>query len=115
MRLTRLYVVLVILLATLTAFAQPAVQGRLVEVRVTGTTTYADIVTTIVTSRVGTNAQDVDLEAERNRVYSLGTFETVTLTIENAAAGPVLVIAVKENPRIGEIEFEGATSLPSAR
>ncbi len=114
MRLTRLYVVLVILLASLTAFAQPAVQGRLVEVRVTGTTTYADIVRTIVTSRVGTNAQDVDLEAERNRVYSLGTFETVTLTIENAAAGPVLVIAVKENPRIGEIEFEGTTSLPSS-
>lgn len=84
------------------------------EVRVEGTTNYADIVRTLLIARPGTPASAVDLEAERNRVYSLGTFETVTVEFQESAAGPVLRVRVKENPRIGEIEFEGVESLPEA-
>ena len=81
------------------------------EVRVEGTTTYADIVRTIITTRVGTDAAGVDLEAERNRVYSLGTFESVSVEIEQGGGGPALVVRVVENPRVGEVEFEGVVSL----
>lgn len=107
----RLLVLLLAFLAPLVAHGQGSVQGKLVEVRVTGTSTYADIVRTIITSRVGTPAASIDLEAERNRVYSLGTFESVTVALETSAAGPILVVTVKENPRVGEIEFEGVASL----
>lgn len=112
--LRRLAVVLA-LLAALTGLslvsAQVAPSGRVVEVRVEGTTTYADIVRTIITTRVGADAATIDLEAERNRVYSLGTFESVSVEIEPSGSGPVLVVRVVENPRIGEVEFDGVTSL----
>lgn len=114
MSLRGLSAVLLLLLATATVHGQGALQGRLAEVRVAGTTTYADIVRTIVTSRVGTAVATVDLEAERNRVYSLGTFEEVTVALESSPAGPVLIIAVKENPRVGEIEIADSPSVPAA-
>jgi len=109
----RLAVVLAsfLLLLPVSALAQVAPSGRIVEVRVEGTRTYADIVRTIITTRVGVEAAAVDLEAERNRVYSLGTFESVSVEIEQGGAGPVLVVRVVENPRIGEVEFEGVVSL----
>jgi outer membrane protein insertion porin family len=95
------------------AFAQqqPGTQGRLAAVRVEGTTNYADIVKTIITSRKGTPVSSIDLEAERNRVYSLGTFQEVTVSIESSPAGPVLVIKVKENPLIGAIDFQGNSTI----
>ena len=100
---------LLVLLATFAA-AQEAT-GRIVEVRVDGTATYADIVRTIITTRVGTGSEGLDLEAERNRVYSLGTFESVSVELESSPSGTVLVVRVTENPLIGEVEFEGVTSL----
>ncbi len=109
----RVIVVLFLISTLFTALAQQ-VEGRLAEVRVEGSTNYADIVRTLIISRPGTLAETIDLEAERNRVYSLGTFETVTLSFESSSAGPVLLIRVKENPRIGELEFEGVVSLPEA-
>ena len=102
---------LLFLLLAAPAAAQDGVDGRIVEVRVEGTSTYADIVRTIITTRVGTSADSVDLEAERNRVYSLGTFESVTVDLQSTDAGPVLVISVEQNPLIGEVEFEGVDSL----
>ncbi|HZJ08485.1 MAG TPA: POTRA domain-containing protein [Trueperaceae bacterium] len=93
------------------AAAQGAVGGEIVEVRVEGTSTYADIIRTIITTRVGTDAANIDLEAERNRVYSLGTFESVSVELESTASGPVLVIKVDQNPLIGAVEFEGVESL----
>src|SRR5690606_35202714 len=97
------------ILAT-SAAAQEAA-GRIVEVRVDGTTTYADIVRTIITTRVGTGTAGLDLEAERNRVYSLGTFESVSVELESSPSGTVLVVRVTENPLIGAVEFEGVASL----
>src|SRR5690606_11472312 len=93
------------------AAAQESAAGRIVEVRVDGTTTYADIVRTIITTRVGVAAAGVDLEAERNRVYSLGTFESVSVETESGPSGTILVVRVTENPLVGEVEFEGVTSL----
>ncbi|MFO7546882.1 MAG: POTRA domain-containing protein [Trueperaceae bacterium] len=108
---TRILRALLALLLATVAIAQDTGQGRLVEVRVEGTATYADIVKTIITARVGTAVDTIDLEAERNRVYSLGTFDSVTVEIEAGPTGAVLVVRVVENPRIGEIEFEGVEAL----
>lgn len=102
---------LLLLLFVPLAAAQDGVEGRIVEVRVDGTNTYADIVKTIITTRVGSEAASIDLEAERNRVYSLGTFSSVSVETQSSAAGPVLVISVEQNPLIGEVEFEGVETL----
>ncbi|HKI57971.1 MAG TPA: POTRA domain-containing protein [Trueperaceae bacterium] len=105
---------LVVLGALAYAQQQPAPQGRLADVRVEGTTNYADIVKTIITARKGTPVASIDLEAERNRIYSLGTFQEVSLSVQSSPAGPVLVITVKENPLIGAIAFEGNDTVDSA-
>src|SRR5690606_32738539 len=110
---TRVLAVLLLFTSFFFASAQQ-VEGRLAEVRVEGTSNYADIVRTLIISRPGTAVDTIDLEAERNRVYSLGTFETVTVSFEASTAGPVLLVRVRENPRIGEIEFEGVNVLPVA-
>lgn len=112
-KLRQLLVVLLALLAGMgLAQSEPTVQGRLADVRVEGTTTYADIVRTIITARRNTPVESIDLEAERNRVYSLGTFEEVTVSLEQGATGPVLVIKVKENPLVGDVAFEGVSAVP---
>lgn len=104
---------LVTFLTLLTAFslAQADLRGPLQEVRVTGTDDE-DVVRVIIAARAGTPAERVDLEAERNRVYSLGSFEEVSVSLEEGARGPVLVVRVVENPRLGEVAFRGVTALP---
>jgi outer membrane protein insertion porin family len=96
------------------AQAVPTITGPLVLVRVDGTTVYADIVRTIVAARPGTPAERVDLQAERNRVYALGTFEEVSVSLEDRGAGPVLVVRVREYPRIAGVEVEGVVRLDAA-
>ena len=91
--------------------AAPAVTGNLVQVRVDGTTAFADVVRTIVAARPGTPVERVDLEAERNRVYALGAFEEVTVSLEDRGAGPVLAVRVRENPRISSVEFVGVEAI----
>ncbi len=93
------------------AQAAPAVTGNLVQVRVDGTTAFADVVRTIVAARAGTPAARVDLEAERNRVYALGAFEEVTVSLEDRGAGPVLAVRVRENPRVAGVEFAGVEAV----
>jgi outer membrane protein insertion porin family len=85
----------------------PTISGALTQVRVDGTTAFADVVRTIVAARPGTPAERVDLEAERNRVYALGAFEEVSVSLEDRGAGPVLVVRVRENPRVAAVEFVG--------
>ena len=90
------------------SLAQAAtVSGPLTQVRVDGTTAFADVVRTIVAARTGTPAERVDLEAERNRVYALGAFEEVSVSLEDRGAGPVLVVRVRENPRVAQVEVAG--------
>jgi len=112
--MVRRFVVSVLLVLLVASAAAQEAAGRIVEVRVDGTTTYADIVRTIITTRVGTSAAGLDLEAERNRVYSLGTFESVSVELESSPSGTVLVVRVTENPLVGEVEFEGVTSLDTS-
>jgi len=101
-----------LLFAPSLALAQvPDVRGPLVEVRVVGTDVYSDIVRTLITARVGTPAERIDLEAERNRVYGLGTFASVSVSLLDEPAGPVLLVRVEENPEIGEVVFGGVESL----
>ena len=106
--------VLLILLGVGLAFSQSQsdLRGDLAAVEVSGTTTYADIVRAIISARPGTPVARIDLEAERNRIYSLGTFEEVTLSLEQRPPGPVLLIDVEENPSIGAIAFEGNEAFP---
>lgn len=101
-----------LLVASSAALAQvPDVRGPLVEVRVEGTEVYTDIVRTLITARVGTPVERIDLEAERNRVYGLGTFASVSVSLLDEPAGPVLLVRVEENPEIGEVVFDGVASL----
>lgn len=93
----------------------PEVRGPLVEVRVEGTDDYADIVRTLISAREGTPAERIDLEAERNRVFGLGTFATVSVDLLDEDAGPVLRIRVEENPEIGEVAFQGVSSVGADR
>ena len=113
MQRLRPFVLLVLCLfgAAVAQGTPPTVRGPLLEVRVEGTSTFADIVRTIVAARAGTQAERVDLEAERNRVYALGTFEEVTVTLEDRGAGPVLIVRVRENPAVAEVEVVGAELL----
>lgn len=96
------------------AAAQPAGGETLTQVRVEGTTSYADIVRVVLESRAGTPLARIDLEGERNRVYSLGTFREVSVSLEEGNDGPVLLVLVEENPLIGEVVFEGTQAVPPA-
>lgn len=89
----------------------PTALGPIIEVRVEGTTQYADIVRTIIAARVGSDAARIDLEAERNRVYTIGTFEEVSVAVENRGAGPILIIRVRENPPVAAVEVIGSLLL----
>lgn len=108
----RAFVVLLVLLSSWAA-AQPGAAGEvLAEVQVTGTTVYEDIVRVVLASRPGTRIDRIDLEAERNRVYSLGSFSEVSVSLEERAAGQVLLVRVEENPLIGELLFEDVSAVP---
>ena len=112
MHASRSFAILVLLVAGIAFAQQPTIRGSLAAVEVTGTQTYEDIVRTIISAREGTPVDRIDLEAERNRIYSLGTFEEVTVSLEQRAGGPVLLIGVVENPSIGAIAFEGNEAYP---
>ena len=105
--------VLVIALLLSSAVAQE-LRGVLTEVFVEGTTGYADLVKVIISARPGIPVERIDLEAERNRVYSLGTFKEASVSLEDRGAGPILVIRVKENPAIFEVVLDGTRALQSA-
>lgn len=114
-RLSAAVLVLLLTSASVGVAQAPEVRGGIVEVRVEGTDVYADIIRTLVSVRPGTPAERIDLESERNRVYGLGTFATVSVSLLDEAAGPVLRIVVDENPEIGEVVFAGVDSLDAGR
>ncbi len=83
---------------------------KLVGIQVLGTSdTIASLVEINLNAREGTPIDVIDLETERNRVLSMGSFAEVSLRIENRDEGPILLVRVKENPRIGEIIIEGSS------
>lgn len=103
---------LLVLLAQAVGLAQePTVNGPLAEIRIEGTSVYRNIIGVVISARPGVPAERIDLEAERDRVYGLGTFREVTVDLERGEAGPVLVVRVLENPTIASINFPGAATL----
>lgn len=106
--------ILLLLLFTLPALAlaQPQDDSRLQEVRIEGTTPEtAKIVEVILGVRTGSSVASVNLEAERNRVYALGSFREVSVSVESLPEGAVLIVRVTENPLIESIGFEGVDAL----
>lgn len=87
----------------------PSLQGTLTEIRVEGTTDYELLVKTVIRSRPGIPVDSINLEAERNIIYNqLGTFSQVSVDLESQPAGFVMVIRVRENPRIAEVRVVGS-------
>ena len=87
----------------------PSVSGPLQEIRITGATDNEDLIRTFLVARPGVPAEQIDLETERNLVYSIGDFSAVTVSLEDRGSGPILFVNVVENPRIGEVAIEGVT------
>jgi outer membrane protein insertion porin family len=87
----------------------PSLQGTLNEIRVEGTTDYELLVKTVIRSRPGIAVEGINLETERNLVYQLGTFSQVSVDLESQPAGFVMVIRVRENPRIAEVRVVGSS------
>ncbi len=112
MRLKKLLFVLLLVMPLGLGSAQVAPDAQLSQVVVEGTTTFADIVRVVLASRSGTVVSDIDLEAERNRVYALGSFSAVSINLETRSGQPVMVVTVRENPRIDSLAFEGVSALP---
>lgn len=92
----------------------PQITGRLSEVRVTGTNDK-NLVQAIIRSRVNTDVSQINLESERNLILQLGIFSEVTVRLESQPSGPILVITVKENPRINSVSVEGSSIASSSQ
>ena len=106
-----LRLVVIALVALLPWGASQDLKGPLAEVLVEGTDNYTDLIKVVISARPGTPVERIQLEAERNRIYSLGTFEEVSVSLEDRGAGPILMIVVRENPRIFEVAFDGVEIL----
>ena len=89
--------------------AQLPTGAELADIRFEGISdpTTESLVQVRLVSRPGVPVADIDLAAERNRVYNLGTFSQVSLSIENRPVGPVLFVRVEENPPIREVVLRG--------
>jgi outer membrane protein insertion porin family len=87
----------------------PSLTGTLSEVRIEGTSDYELLVRTVIRSRPGTPVESINVESERNLVYQLGTFSQVSVNLESQPAGWVLVVRVRENPRIAEVRVVGSS------
>ena len=103
-----LYLVFLCVLLPNLALAQE-ISGNLQEIRVVGASTNIDLIKVNLLSREGTPASQIDLEAERNRIYALGTFSEVTVKLEDRGNGAVLVVEVTENPRVAEVIVNDST------
>lgn len=95
----------------------PSLSGVLSDVRVEGTDLQGNetLIKTQLRSRPGTPVSQISLEDERNLILTLGLFSEVTVSLEDQAQGPVLVVRVAENPQVASVEVEGSTILPQER
>jgi outer membrane protein assembly factor BamA len=111
-RFTRLGAFICIVLAALLSLVSaqaPSLQGTLNEIRVEGTEDYELLVKTVIRSRPGITVEGINLETERNLVYQLGTFSQVSVDLESQPAGFVMLIRVRENPRVAEVRVVGSS------
>ena len=117
-RLTILWSLLFLLSIALLspALAQsPQLTGSLQEIRIEGATDNEDLIRTFLVSRPGISVTQIDLEEERNLVYSLGYYSAVSVNLEDRGGGPVLIIRVEENPPIAEVVVEGVEAADPTR
>jgi outer membrane protein insertion porin family len=98
-----------VLVPSASAQEVPKLTGTLAEIRVEGTTDYELLVKTVIRSRAGINVDSINVETERNLVLQLGTFSSVSVNLESQPAGFVMVVRVRENPRIAEVRIVGST------
>ena len=111
-RTALLSLLLSFLLPFLTSFSHaqsPTVTGPLKEIRIVGATGPTDLIRTYLVARPGVPAEQIDLEAERNLVLSIGDYLAVTVSLEDRGSGPILFVDVVENPRIGEVVVDGVS------
>ena len=90
----------------------PELSGTLTDVVVRGSSDYETLIKTQIRSRPGSPVSSINLESERNLVLSIGVFSAVTISLEEDNSGFILIIEVKENPRIAEVRVENSTLLP---
>ena len=64
-----------------------------------------------VTSKAGAVYSEADVKRDRDAIFALGWFETVSVDRETTETGIRLVFRVVENPVITDIQFQGATVL----
>ncbi len=85
--------------------------ATLTDIRIEGASaTLEPLIRVNLTSRAGVPVADINLEAERNAVVNMGSFQQVSLSIENTVAGPVLFVRVEENPPIRAVALRGITA-----
>ncbi|MGL4608505.1 MAG: BamA/OMP85 family outer membrane protein [Trueperaceae bacterium] len=87
----------------------PRLSGTLTEIRVEGSPQNEQLIKTYIRSRPGANVEGINLESERNLVYTLGLFSQVTVDLQSQPTGFVLLVRVRENPRIAEVRVEGSS------
>lgn len=60
-----------------------------------------------MTTEVGSILDPVDIGADIRRIYDLGFFDDIVVSLKDTAAGPTLIVEVKEKPIIRSIILEG--------
>ncbi|HEX7022848.1 MAG TPA: POTRA domain-containing protein [Trueperaceae bacterium] len=114
---TRLFALLAVALTLCSwAAAQPKPTDKISEIRIIGTDNdiLRNLITVKINARPGTPVGQIDLEAERNRVATIGEFASVSVSIEDRGNGPILLVRVVQNPPVAEVAIEGS-SLPVDR
>lgn len=66
-------------------------------------------------ARPGMPLKDIDLSAERNRIYNMGSFSQVSLSVLPSEAGPVLHVKAVENPPIDAVVLRGVNLFDKAQ
>jgi outer membrane protein insertion porin family len=88
----------------------PNLSGTLSEIRIEGTDESNELLIKVrLRSREGTPVNSINLESERNLVYESGLFSQVTVELQSQPAGFVLLIRVRENPRIADVRVVGSS------
>jgi outer membrane protein insertion porin family len=88
----------------------PTLSGNLSEIRIEGTGEENELLIKVrLRSRVGTPVDSINVESERNLVYESGLFSQVTVELQPQPAGVVMIIRVRENPRVAEVRVVGSS------
>lgn len=110
----RRFVTLFLVLIVGIGFSQE-ISGKLAEIKIVGDNDNATIIKALIRSRKGDDVESIDLESERNLVLSVGLFKKVVVSLEKQDLGPILVIEVEPNPKIGSASVVGSSLLSESQ